>query len=89
MYYAAVHKCREGRLTGDFSLRSIQEAFEELAIPITHRKLKKDKYRCRYQAEQANLIWHCDIHDHGVAEERRKLIAFIDDASRLTQVPPR
>jgi hypothetical protein len=39
--------------------------------------------RCCYEAQQANLIWHCDLHDHVSLGERKKMITFIDDASRM------
>jgi transposase InsO family protein len=83
MYDAAVRESIQGTLTSDFSYRSIQSAFQILEIPVVHRPVKHAPYRCRYEAEQADLIWHTDLHDHGVDGERRKLIAFIDDASRL------
>jgi hypothetical protein len=68
----------------DASHRMDNTIYDELGF-YHHKKkpLPIPKYRCRYEADQRDLIWHADIHywDHDPTG-RKYLLAFIDDASR-------
>jgi hypothetical protein len=55
-----------------------------MLLPVKRQtKLKSEPNCCHDVGEQANLLWHTDLHDHGQPENRSNLIAFMDDASRL------
>jgi transposase InsO family protein len=84
MYQAAVIAAQRGFLTCRVTHNSVCKAFEQLSIPVRHREKESAKRpRCRFEAQEANLIWHVDLHDHGPISHRQKLIAFMDDASRF------
>jgi transposase InsO family protein len=62
------------------SKRTITKIFEGAGIVQYRRERPEKQYRCKYVAEQVDLIWHTDIHFYG--EGNAPLIAFMDDASR-------
>jgi putative transposase len=84
MYFMAYIARAEGKLDSEVSYDMIRDAHALLSFTQPARPPPVEIYRCRYVARQANLIWHTDLHDHCYqGGEKRKLIAFLDDASRM------
>jgi hypothetical protein len=60
----------------------VQHAYETLSLwQYRLEELDVEPVRCRYEACQANLIWHTDLHQAHDGT-RGYYIAFLDDASR-------
>jgi hypothetical protein len=85
MFLIATRTRVEGNLPAEVFYRRVQDAYLLLGAhkPAKYKNPIKD--RRTHTALQANLIWHTDLHDYDPPPEgpKQKLMAFLDDASRM------
>jgi hypothetical protein len=69
---------------GSIFYRDVKKIFDLRDLYVGNRKKKEPpRYRCRYQADYMNMIWHTDLHlFHKHQVFRSLIIEWIDDRSR-------
>jgi hypothetical protein len=65
---------------GPVSLRDVLKVFKKNSLWRGKlKKQKKELYRCEYEADYVNMIWHTDLH---LFKKTQQVITWIDDKSR-------